>query len=358
MLRSRQIVAPSNKAFENIPYTALNEVWDPEDESKTVPLLQYHILQGTVNTAALEIGPSVVRPTLLTSAQHTNVSSGQNVLVSKQSADTIIFTTSMGTRCTLVEADIAFQGGLVQVVDNLLIPPARLDETSEAFQIPDFLGALYAASLMPEVAERRNVTVFAPQNEAIEAVGGFLEDLDAEELARVMKYHVVPGRVMASSDLSNGSRLETLARDTAAGGDAESLPAESLLVRVAGNNKYINSAQILQPDILIANGILHLVSNVLNPDADGVAPNPDLASQAPVFPVTTAQDPFTSALPCTVDCPITTSASPTADDDSAATTTALIMGDTEDAAPRCTARAARVAALGLVAVGAGLAAWL
>ncbi|KAJ3493792.1 hypothetical protein NLG97_g4508 [Lecanicillium saksenae] len=33
------ICAPSDKAFENIPYTSLNGVWDPEDKVQTTAFL-------------------------------------------------------------------------------------------------------------------------------------------------------------------------------------------------------------------------------------------------------------------------------------------------------------------------------
>ncbi|KAJ6446820.1 fasciclin domain-containing protein [Purpureocillium lavendulum] len=350
------IVAPSNKAFENIPYTSLNGQWDPDDKAKTVPLLQYHILQGNVSVKDLETGPTVVKKTLLTDSKYTNVTSGQNVLVNKQPGDVVVFTTSMGTRCTLVEGDIAFQGGLIQVVDNLLIPPARLDKTSEAFKVSSFLGALYAAKLMPDLAYRKNVTIFAPQDEAFALVGGGLEKLDAQKLSRVMGYHVVTDQVLVSSAFSNGTKLATLAKS---GGDSE-----KVTVRIAGNNKYVNSAQIVQPDILIANGILHLVSDVLNPDAGSEAPNPTLGTQVPVFPVSSVKDAFTSALPCSTDCPVTTTTAGGSDASGAATATTSSSSFRSSSSKggampaRATGGVMGAAAIGLLGVGAGVAPWL
>ena len=83
----------------------------------------------------------------------------------------------------------------------------------------------------------------------------------------------------------------------------------SVEVHQAGNNKYINSAQVIQPDILIANGILHIISDVLNPDAGEVLPNPEVATQAKVWPVSTLDGVFTSELPCTTSCAVTTTVS-------------------------------------------------
>ncbi|KAH6605192.1 fasciclin domain-containing [Trichoderma cornu-damae] len=345
------IIAPSNDAFKNIPYTALNGIWDPTDKATTVPLLQYHILQGTVATAALDTGPTYVRPTLLTSPLYTNVTSGQNVLIAKQPGDTVVFTTSMGTRCTLVEGDIEFQGGLIQVVDNLLVPPTSIQNTSEAFNVPNFLGGLYAGKLLPKIAYEQNITVFAPVNSAYTSIGGSLQHLDAKAIARIMEYHIVPGQVLVSSVLANGSRLQTLAENPA--GTAP----ESLVIRQAGNNKYVNSAQIVQPDILLANGIMHLISGVLNPDANAAVPNPTAATQAPVFPVTTVRNPFTSALPCTVSCPVTTTAlnttaEPTAT--SSSTSTSIFTSKSKGAAEALATANIRAAGAALGLLGAGM----
>ncbi|WQF82641.1 Putative FAS1 domain-containing protein [Colletotrichum destructivum] len=294
------IIAPSNAAFENIPGTQLNGIWNESDPSIAVPILEYHILQGTVSTSALESGPSVLHSSLLQDPAWTNVTGGQNVMVNKQPGNVTVFTSSEGIRTTQVEADIKFAGGLIQVVDNLMIPPARLENTTDSFQLPAFLGALYTARLLPSLSERKNVTIFAPRNEAFQRVAGSLRDLDEDAVRNILNYHVVTGRILASSDLKNGTNLTTLSR-------------QDLNVIRSGNNLFLNSAQIVQPDILLANGILHIVDNVLNPNAASATPNPTAVSQPPVFPESSASGlPFTSAIPCTVSCPVTTTATPTA----------------------------------------------
>ncbi|KAM0669198.1 hypothetical protein ACQRIU_002760 [Beauveria bassiana] len=351
------ICAPSDKAFENIPYTSLNDVWDPSDVAKTTALLQYHILQGSVTIADLESGPTYLERTLLTAPAYTNVTAGQNVLIDKQPGDTIVLTSSLGTRCTVIEQDIAFSGGRIHVIDNLLIPPAPLRATAATFRAQSFLAALYAAGLMPDVDDRRNVTVFAPRDAAMDLVGGSLEAAlqgrgGKAALARVMGYHVVPGRILSSTDLVNGTVLTTLSggsNATSGGGGGN----PRLVVRQAGNDKFVNSAKIVQPDILLANGIMHLVADVLNPDAPSATPDPTLASQPPVFPVSVASSPFASALPCTSDCPTSTSAATAS---STTTTTASSGGGKPTSSknggvPKPTAHAA-AAALGVL--GAGL----
>lgn len=342
------IVAPSNKAIDNIPYTALNSLWDPENKDKTIPLLQYHILKGTVAIGSLQEGLTYFETTSLTNSAYTNVTTGQGVLINKQ-GDSIIFTSGQGSRCTVTDPDITFTGGLIQVVDNLLVPPTQVDQTAEAFQAKSFLGSLYAAGLMPDIAYRKNVTIFAPSNEAFKSVGGTLQGLNATKLARIINYHVIPDQVLDSKTLTNGTSYTTLAKD------ASGLNAAHLTIRQDGNNKFANSAQIVQPDILLANGVMHMIGNVLNPDVEHVVPNPSVTKQPPVYAVSTASGAaFTTALPCTADCPVTTTSGDVASATRTATTSSLFHSTSKGIGPRCTAHLAG-AAMGMLGIGAGMA---
>lgn len=302
------------------------------------------ILQGTVSTQGITPGPTFIKKTILTNETYTNVTDGQNIGVVKQPEDVVVFLTSLGTRCTVIEKDIRFAGGLIQIVDNLLIPPARMRPTMQSFGVNSFLGGLYATDIMPDLADEENVTVFAPKDAVMEAVGGSLENVDAKQLARIMGYHVVPGQVLVSSQFKNGTYLETLARDI------NDNPQEVLLQQI-GNNMYINSAQIVQPDILMANGILHMINGVLNPAVVAPRPNPKLEKQPPVFNASSVDDmPFATAIPCTAGCPEPTTEEPIV------TTTYHRSRTSKAMAPMITANIAG-AALGVVGLGAGMV-WL
>lgn len=343
-------MAPSNAAIDNIPYTALNGIWDPDNKDATIPLLQYHILQTTVALGGLAAGPTYFETTLLTSSAYTNVTTGQGLLVNKQGEDTTVVISGQGSRCSVTQTDIPFKGGLVQVVDNLLIPPSQIDKTAQAFGAVSFLGSLYAAKLMPDIAYRKNVTIFAPAASAYKTVGGTLQGLNATQLARIMNYHIVPDRVLDSKSLVNGTNLTTLAKDPSGQITAQ------IHVRQDGNSLFVNTAQIVQPDILLANGVMHLIGNVLNPDAEFVTPNPNIATQPPVYALSTASGAFTTALPCTKDCPVTSTAGDASATAAASTTTSAFFSSTSKGlAPRCTAHVAGAAALGMIGLGAGMA---
>jgi transforming growth factor-beta-induced protein len=225
------------------------------------------------------------------------VTGGQRVENVKQAGDVVVFVSGQGSRSTLTQADLAFTGGVVQVIDSLLIPPSNLTTTTTAFNLTSFQGALYAANRLPLDSTTQNATFFAPWNEAFQALGPAITSMTSDQIAQVMDYHLVP-QVIYSTNLTNGTQYLTA-------------QGENLTVRHSGNNVFINSAQLLQADILIANGVIHVIDNVLNPQSPSAQPNPTIASQAPVFASASSVNnlPFTSDIPCTTSCPVTSHAS-------------------------------------------------
>jgi uncharacterized surface protein with fasciclin (FAS1) repeats len=332
-------------------------------------MLLYHILQTTVSTNSLAEGPTIYASTLLTDPQYTNVTSGQKVLIDKQSGDVVVFTSGSGSRASLVTGDIPFKGGLIQEIDTVMTIPARMETTMrDNYQdLVAFLSALYAADLVPSIADSPNITIFAPRNSAFQLLSGTLSGLPQSKLAEILKYHVVPNQVLTGDLLTNGTALSTLASD-----NTTDTAIPSHLLR-AGNNIYVDSAQVIQLDILIANGVVHMISGVLNPDAPAVQPNPQIGTQPPVFPQSGATStgsrvatPFLSALPCTASCPVPTTSenvtaveTSTVESSTSSTTTVRTSSSKGDAArvgaARCTGLAGvGMAGLGLVAVGAGI----
>lgn len=99
-------------------------------------------------------------------------------------------------------------------------------------------------------------TVFAPTNEAFEnlfhqlGVSG-VKDLTAEQLAPILTYHVVPGKIM-SADLSNTSVV------TLNGAKIKIDLTEGVM---------INDSKVTTADISGENGVIHVIDKVLLPEA-------------------------------------------------------------------------------------------
>jgi transforming growth factor-beta-induced protein len=325
------------------------------------PILLYHMIQGTLAVGSIAVGPPVFASTLLVDPSWTNVTGGQHLMVNKQPSNVVVFVSGQGTRATLIQGDIRFSGGLIHVLDNLLIPPGPLNATLTAFQDLPFLGALYAADVYEAFSTQPNCTIFAPSSLGLEAVNNTLSTMTARDLAQILDYHVVPGAVLPSTSLVNGTQLAT-----SSPGTGQDDVSQLLYIRRSGNSLYVNSAQIVQPDILFANGVIHIVDNVLNPAVAGVVPDPDLPEQPPVFAsavdVATMTDtalPFTTALPCSVSCPVSTSASagPNATASVLLSSTSTVNDELHTSTSRAGAMRARCtgarAGIGMVEVGLG-----
>lgn len=115
--------------------------------------------------------------------------------------------------------------------------------------------ALTAAELAETLEGPGPYTVFAPTNQAFEALGGTLDTLlepkNQEELAEILTYHVVPGE-LTSSELSDGQMLETVQGD-------------SLEVKIDGEEVTVNGATVVSPDVEASNGVVHVIDEVLLP---------------------------------------------------------------------------------------------
>jgi uncharacterized surface protein with fasciclin (FAS1) repeats len=107
-------------------------------------------------------------------------------------------------------------------------------------------GALNATNLLDTVNNLPNVTIFAPNNAALQAIGGSLSNLTTEQISSVLTYHAVPGVLGYSSGLKNGTVLPTV-------------NGANLTVTINDGRVFINNARVITPDVLVANGVVHVI---------------------------------------------------------------------------------------------------
>ncbi len=281
--------------------------------------LKYHILNKVINMPSIEKGDSAWASTSLTDSKFTTVTGGQRLILTKQPGGEVVFTSGFATRGTVVVEDLAFDNGLIQIVDSVMRIPEGLEATAR-FAYTDltaFVGALYAADMIDEVVKAKDITIFAPRNAAFQQLAGTFAAMDKATLQRVLRYHLVPNNLVHVWELKNATSLVSAASGTA-----------PLTITRNANSIFINAAEIIQSDILIANGLVHMIDNVLNPALNGSRPDVTrTAAQLPVFTQqgatetgTTVPTPFASNLPCTASCPVTAvSGTPTATATSQAT---------------------------------------
>jgi uncharacterized surface protein with fasciclin (FAS1) repeats len=116
---------------------------------------------------------------------------------------------------------------------------------------------LAAADLVGTLKGAGPFTVFAPTDEAFAKLpAGTIENLlkpeNKAKLQRILTYHVVAGRVMASD-------VATMSSAMAVSGDTITIATHDSGV-LAGN------ARVLKTDIVATNGVIHVIDTVMLPE--------------------------------------------------------------------------------------------
>lgn len=131
-------------------------------------------------------------------------------------------------------------------------------------------AALTKAGLVDALKGAGPFTVFAPSDAAFAALEqaqpGLVASLSTDELATVLKYHVISGAAIKSTDLKDKQL-------------AESLAGSPLAVSIAGGTVKIDDSTVVTADIVAENGIIHVVDKVILPPGDII----EVATQAGGF---------------------------------------------------------------------------
>lgn len=61
------------------------------------------------------------------------------------------------------------------------------------------------------------------------------------------------------------------------------LAGGDLRITITDGDVFVNSAKVLMPDVLVANGVVHVIDNVLNPNNTSAEPEPTASTQLPAF---------------------------------------------------------------------------
>jgi len=224
-------------------------------------------------------------PTELTNQTYTNVTGGQ-VVQCVNIANKTLFYSGLLQNVSVIQADLNFTGGVIHVIDGLLTVPPNVTLTASAANLTAFNGALNATKLAGAINTAKDLTIFAPNNEAFQSVGSALTNLSTDDLSNILSYHVVnASSVGYSSTLMNGTTL------TSMGG-------MNLTITVSNNTVFVNSAKVIVADLLVSNGVIHIIDNLLNP-SDTATPTPSATMGAPAFTSASSVSdvPFTSGQP-------------------------------------------------------------
>ncbi len=249
------VFAPTNEAFEDFlddnGFANLNAV--PVDVLRQV--LLNHVVAGSVQSSQLSTGY------IETLATFGGTESGNNL--------NMYVNTTSGVRLngvsSVATANIIASNGVVHVVDAVIGLPTVATFAAADSNFTALAGALTAQGLVPTLSGTTNspFTVFAPTNSAFAAldaeIPGVVGTLNSDQLTAVLTYHVVTGANVLSSSLTNGQVITTFESGT-------------LTVGLTGGAKLTDErgrvTNIVAVDVQAANGVIHVLDNVLLPNFD------------------------------------------------------------------------------------------
>ena len=132
-----------------------------------------------------------------------------------------------------------------------------VDTAKSTGKFKTLTAALDAGGKTEMLKEKGPYTVFAPSDEAFDKLPkGTVEDLlkpeNKAKLGKILAYHVVEGKVMASD-------VKTMMAKTANGADLD--------IKVKGDKVMVNDAKVVKADVAASNGVIHVIDKVLMPPA-------------------------------------------------------------------------------------------
>lgn len=130
-----------------------------------------------------------------------------------------------------------------------------VETAANSSQFTIFAEALYDTELDADLSANGPFTVFAPTNDAFNALpSGLLESLTNDQLTEILQYHVLAGEI-ASGDLNSSQAVETLSEET-------------IYVTVTdGVVSVNNTTEVISADIMATNGIIHAIDGVILPNS-------------------------------------------------------------------------------------------
>ncbi len=243
------VFAPTNAAFAALmTELGLTKAQLLADTALLRTVLTYHVLPTKVERAQIGLGKPI-----------TTFQGGIFKIEAPGGALTI--TDGRNRTSRILTTDIQAKNGVVHIIDKVILPANKnIVETAQG--LPDFsvlVEAVVAANLQGTLSGPGPFTVFAPTNAAFTALLAELGITKAALLAntalldKVLKYHVVPGRVL-KVDVPVNTPITT------AQGETLSVSASFVIT-----DQRARTSNIVLTDVLTSNGVIHAIDKVILP---------------------------------------------------------------------------------------------
>lgn len=245
------VLAPSNTALNKLAANDAVMSAMASEPGMVAAFLKYHVFQGVWYTSNFT-NPSPYPPdgrsiviTMMNDTAFTNVTGGQRVAgIPLPNNGGISFISGNGNIAAVEAGDFNFTGGTIHIIDDVLTIPANISNTLINANLTAAQGAFARAGLVDSINAESEITIFAPSNAGFNAVGAVVSGLAASELASVMGYHVVKGKVLYTAMM--GNQTETTSE------------GNEIHIRIEEGEIFVNSARIIVSNLFATNGVVHI----------------------------------------------------------------------------------------------------
>tara|TARA_B100000683_G_scaffold233399_2_gene236002 strand:+ start:9167 stop:12097 length:2931 start_codon:yes stop_codon:yes gene_type:complete len=239
------VFAPTDQAFADagIDLAALDT---PEGKATLSDILLYHVLDSEVPSSAVTDCLSATA----VNALPLSFTVGDGVMVND---------------ANVVTADVATSNGVIHVIDKVLTPtatPTDIPRTAQCTGVHNTLvDAVIQAGLLTTLQGDGPFTLFAPTDQAFVDAGINLAALNTDEgketLTDILLHHVYISDSIWASQIEDGQVVSM------ANGD-------NITLSKADGKIMVGDSTVTDSDVLVSNGIIHVVDKVIMPPSDEV----------------------------------------------------------------------------------------
>jgi len=253
------VFAPTDDAFNLLPPGTVDFLLEPANQSTLIDLLLYHVIDGEVFASdAIDLDG--------TSATMLNA---LNVRLDVINGD-LILNFNGSRQATVTVTDIVATNGVIHVIDAVLDPGDAVDNIVDTAvangNFTTLVTALQAADLDDDLEGPGPFTVFAPTDDAFDAldalspgiVASLLLPANKATLIDILTYHVFNGSVLSPAAIALDGQSVTMING---GSMAIDVAASELVLNLGGNRQ----ATVTIKDVLVSNGVIHVIDAVLDP---------------------------------------------------------------------------------------------
>ena len=254
------VFAPTDMAFSDLGEEKLKELLDTPAVLREI--LLYHVVSCTVTSEDLvALGSPITVPTLSEdSTLEVTIRTGK------------IFVKGDGNvRNNLpqvIEADVRASNGVIHVIDAVILPGPSTRDLPTIAEVGESINEITAGFLNAQITgldmltgdPNRELTAFAPTNEAVERLGKDISDYlvnNTDILKLVLLYHIAEGTIR--SEMLVGMDCVHTLLDQSFGVE---LMRKTVSLQGKANTEV---SEIKKVDIEASNGVIHVIDRVLIP---------------------------------------------------------------------------------------------